>query len=304
MQAIEVRPARAEDRAGVLAFCARTWGDDGDYIPSVWDEWLADPHGALLVAVGSDGVPVGLIHMAMVAEGEGWIEGVRVDPAVRRQGIGRVLVSRALAAAHDRGATVVRLMTDAGNTASQQLFARFGFERVATYAHYLADALAVDSASLVPEGFTLRTPGTADLERLWAFLEASNLTPLNGGLVLQGWRARALTAELLEQRLAAGEVWTLEAWGAVQALAIAHANTRVRGEPRLSGKYLDGAAESIGRLALVLRAEAAHLELPLVRVVLPDEVLILHDAMDGAGYERMEDHAMWCYARTLEPKAP
>lgn len=302
MQAIEVRPARAEDRTAVFAFCERTWGDDGDYIPYVWEQWLADPNGVLLVALQVE-QPVGLAHLALLSPSEGWIEGVRVDPALRRQGIGRVLVSRTLAAAHERGVTVVRLMTDADNTASQQLFARFGFERVAMYAHYVADAITADSVSLVPEGFTLRTPGTADLERLWAFLEASNLTPLNGGLLLQGWQARALTSELLEQRLAAGEVWTLEAWGAVQALAIAYANTRGEGNPRLSGQYLDGAAESIGRLALVLRAEAAHLGLVRVRVALPAEVLILHDAMDGAGYTRIDDHTTWCYARTLEPRA-
>ncbi|HEV7129506.1 MAG TPA: GNAT family N-acetyltransferase, partial [Ktedonobacterales bacterium] len=223
MGAIEVRPARPDDRTAVFAFCARTWGDDGDYIPYVWDQWLVDTNGVLLVAQ-LDGQPVGLTHMDMVTADEGWIEGVRVDPSWRRQGIGRVLISRSLAAAHERGAAVVRMLTDSDNTASQQLFAKFGFERVAMFAHYVAGALTEASAEPLPDGFTLRTPGPADLERVWAFLEASNLAPLNGGLLLQGWRAQALTTEVLERRLAAGEVWTLEGWGAIQALAIAHAN--------------------------------------------------------------------------------
>jgi len=158
VESLTVRLARASDRDAVFAFCARTWGDDGDYIPYVWDEWLADMdagHGALLVAVASaqdeaaDGAapsaaherPVGLLHVRMVADDEAWIEGVRVDPAERRQGIGRSLVSRGLVAARERGATVARIFTDATNVASQRLFGGFGFTRVAELLSFRAPAL-------------------------------------------------------------------------------------------------------------------------------------------------------------------
>src|SRR5262249_26096832 len=120
-----IRPARADDRAAVLDFCAGIW-EGHDYIPSVWDEWLHDVRGAFLVAAAG-GRPVGIVHVRMVAEGEAWLEGIRVDPMERRRGIGRALVSRALVAAREREAEVARLMTSAANTASQQLVARFGF---------------------------------------------------------------------------------------------------------------------------------------------------------------------------------
>ncbi len=42
-----IRAARPEDRADMERICAHTW-DDGDYIPYVWDEWLADPQAVLL----------------------------------------------------------------------------------------------------------------------------------------------------------------------------------------------------------------------------------------------------------------
>jgi len=38
------RPAAPRDREAVFAFCATTW-PNGDYIPRVWDAWLADPEG-------------------------------------------------------------------------------------------------------------------------------------------------------------------------------------------------------------------------------------------------------------------
>ena len=64
MPYIEVRLARAEDREAVLAFCTQTWSW-GDYIEHVWDQWLHNPNGQLLVAT-SDNKPVGVIHMQML----------------------------------------------------------------------------------------------------------------------------------------------------------------------------------------------------------------------------------------------
>src|SRR5215468_5486230 len=61
MDDLLIRQAQPQDKAAVLAFCAHTW-DWGDYIPQVWDEWLADPSGCLLVAILADR-PVALMHM-------------------------------------------------------------------------------------------------------------------------------------------------------------------------------------------------------------------------------------------------
>src|SRR5258706_16050931 len=82
------RPARAEDRDAVLAFCARTWGD-GDYIAEVWDDWLGDQRGVLLVAT-LDERPVGLIHVRLLSAVEPWLKGIPWAPAVHSQGAGPV----------------------------------------------------------------------------------------------------------------------------------------------------------------------------------------------------------------------
>jgi ribosomal protein S18 acetylase RimI-like enzyme len=296
MSEVEVRPAQPEDREAVLAFCERTW-DDGDYISQVWDEWLADTEGALLVGV-LDARPVALIHMRMVSAHEGWLEGIRVEASVRHQGIGRTITSRALVAAREREVVVVRLFTDSDNTSAQRLVAGLGFQQVASFVGYEAPATAAQGDEAVPAGAALRTPGTAELGRVWAFLEASNLVPLNGGLLVARWTARALTRPLLEQRLAAGEVCVLEAWGAIQALAVTAAQPQARRGAYLAVEYLDGTSEGVGRLALALRGEALRQGLGFVRVTLPD-ALMLHDAMAGAGYARRHDGATWCYARRL-----
>ncbi|MBF6592279.1 MAG: GNAT family N-acetyltransferase [Ktedonobacterales bacterium] len=296
LAALAVRSAQPEDRDAVFAFCARTWGDDGDYLPSVWDAWLRDTTGTLLIGT-LDEWPVAVAHIRMLSDDEAWIEGVRVDPTLRQRGLGRVLISRALVVARERGAAVARLISDADNLPSQRLFAAFGFTRVAELAHYQAEPLTLETkAELSP----LLIPTEADFERIWAWLEQSNLTPFNGGLEVNHWTARALTEPQLRAYLTMGAVMLLEAYETIQALAVAvvEAPEETKPMPVLFVRYMDGQAEGIGRLALALRRRAAERHLTGVRLWLPD-LHILQDAMDGAGYLRKAHGLLWIYAREL-----
>jgi ribosomal protein S18 acetylase RimI-like enzyme len=319
---LEVRDARPEDRDAVFAFCVRTWGDDGDYIPDVWDSWLADTGGALLVGA-IDGRPIALSRINMVTPDEAWIEGVRVAPEARRQGVGRVMVSRSLVRAREMGASVARMFTGASNTASQQLFAAFGFTKIAELDWYTGDALPDDpeeaarvarprtaaeldpsiaettrdtTAGALPTGARLLQPNPAEFDRLWAWLEQSTLTPFNGGIEIHHWTGRGVTEPALREYLTSGAVIVLEEWGATLALAIVTEDHADR--PELEVRYIDGLSDAIGRLALLLRGEAARRGLERVWLWLPD-LLILRDAMDGAGYIRGEEDPMWVYAREL-----
>lgn len=319
---LDVRDARDEDRDAVLAFCEHTWGDEGDYIADVWDAWLADTGGALLVGV-VDGRPMALSHVRLTAPDEAWIEGMRVAPEAQRQGVGQVMVSRSLVRAREMGANVARMFTHSTNVASQRLFEGFGFSRVAELAYYVADALSPDpeeaarqsaprsaaeldptiaetsrdsARGALPYDARLATPGPTDFARLWAWLEQSNLTPFNGGLEIHQWAARGVSEPALREHLAAGDVITLDEWGATQALAIV---TEEHSDgPELETRYMDGLSDAIGRLALLLRGEAHRRGLARVWLWLPD-LLILRDAMDGAGYRREDAGAMWMYARVL-----
>jgi ribosomal protein S18 acetylase RimI-like enzyme len=289
-----VRRAQPEDRDAVLAFCVHTW-DDGDYIAEVWDQWLADEHNALLVGV-LDGTPVALEHVLMVGEDEAWLEGMRVDPAYRRLGFGRVMVSRALVTAREMGATVARLLTSDTNVASHKLVERFGLVKVAEMVRYRGAALKPEETAGAAQ---LTVPSEQDFERIWAWLEQSNLAPLNGGLEITDWHAEALTEPLLGRYLAAGRVALLEEWDTIGALAVALPHRWDEREPwTLAVRYIDGLADAIDRLAYALRQRATELVCTTVELWLPD-ALILRDAMAGAGYEQHGDHAYWIYAREL-----
>jgi hypothetical protein len=220
-------------------------------------------------------------------------------------------------AGRERGAAVVRLITDWDNVGAQRLFARFGFVRVADLARYRASGLAPGEPGLAdPDARGLSVPGEQDFERIWSWLEQSNLAPLNGGLEMVSWAARAVTEPVLRAHLAAGNVRLLEERGTIpftlepstQALAVVvpagdESGDEPEGEsdtsPFLEVRYLDGTAEGIGRLALGLRGLARERGLAQVRLWLPD-LLILRDAMAGAGYQRPHgDGTLWLYARAL-----
>jgi ribosomal protein S18 acetylase RimI-like enzyme len=315
-----VRPAQPEDREAVLAFCQHTW-DGGDYIEDVWEDWLTAESGALLVAV-SEGQPVGLVHLAMLSHEDAWLEGIRVDPRVQRQGIGRVLTSQALVVAREHGATVARLFTSSENVASQELMTKkFGFQRVAEVAQYTgralqsgsdpdADALLETDESEAlgirqepavepPPGPRLLLAGSEDYTRLWEWLKQSNLAATNGGLQFGWWSAWTLHDTDLQDYLVHGAAWLLEEWDVIQAVALVRDEVGDEDSPAtLQVRYIDGAAGGISTLALVLREIAQEHDLEQVVMWLPD-LLILQDAMNGAGYTRGSHEKMWVYQRSL-----
>ncbi|MDG6928975.1 MAG: GNAT family N-acetyltransferase [Nitrososphaerota archaeon] len=122
-----VRPAKREDREELMHFVSRTW-EWGDYVPSVWDEWLGDASGRMFVAE-VDGRPVGMNHLRYLEEGVGWLEGVRVHPDYRGRGLATELGKRAIEHAKGLGADRFRLITSASNLSAQKQIARLGLSR-------------------------------------------------------------------------------------------------------------------------------------------------------------------------------
>lgn len=197
MADIAVRPAQADDYEAVAAFTADTWQRlDGDYIPDVFDEWVASdgPTQRTLVATVEDR-PVGLCQGVLLSEDEAWAQGMRVDPEYRGRDIARRLVTGVFEWAADAGATVCRNMVFSWNEAGLGLSRSVGFEPLASF-RWLeptpdADAdcgLAIDT-----------TPDAA-----WRGYRRSDACRRLHGLGLDTDESWAL-AELTRERLAAVE---------------------------------------------------------------------------------------------------
>ena len=294
MPHIEIRPARPEDREAVLAFSAHTW-EWGDYIEYVWDEWLHDPPGMLFVAT-SDGQPVGVAHMRMLTKTEAWLEGMRVDPAFRRQGIGSALYDAQLAEAKRRGATTARLITESTNTAAIRILEQTFMRQVGAYVPM--HALPVTTPSRNTYGMETPTLATtADIDDIINYLNVSNIFPAVGGLYYQGFIAFSITGELLKEKVAAQQIYLLRRWDRLDGLAIAELSYGQRGKHLFIG-YIDGTTESISLIAYALRTKLPELGLEGVSAHVPDLIMV-RDAFTGAEYES-DGHIFYTYERSLE----
>ncbi len=146
MSACTCRPARAEDRQAVFAFTAKTW-EWGDYLPYVWEAWLADPQGELSVTE-IDGQVVAVGKLTVLGSREGWLEGHRVDPAYRQQGISLSFTAYQVEKARKIELRVLRLGTGSNNTAIHRVAAKLGFHRLAAFAPWVAEGLSEGAPSL------------------------------------------------------------------------------------------------------------------------------------------------------------
>jgi ribosomal protein S18 acetylase RimI-like enzyme len=290
----EIRPARAEDRDAVLAFCTDTW-EWGDYIDRVWDDWLHDSDGHLFVAT-IDARPVGISRLRMLSSTEAWLEGVRVDPQYRRMGLAIALNQAMLLEAMRCGATLARLMTEAKNADAIGFFERRHMRRVGAFASYTAPPLIASSQKRsVQEKTQLAT--LDDLDEIIDYLNVSNVFPAVGGLYYAGWAAYAITAELLEAKIADQSLYLLRRWDRLDGLAIAEPREE-RGGKCLSLGYIDGTAiEAISLIAYDLRRRLPELGLEAVRAYVPD-LLLVRDVLSGIEYE-WSGFVFYTYERSL-----
>jgi GNAT superfamily N-acetyltransferase len=293
MNPFTLRPATAADTDAVLALSYAIYGDE-DYIPATWESWLAEPNGAVTVAV-SDGAVVGVIHFIMLTADDAWLEGVRVAPTFRQRGVGTALAQEVIAQARSHGAQVLRGSTEEANIAMRGIFTGSGFTQAGSYVRFTAptEGAAPDPATEP----LIHQPGPDALDGLWAWLERSNIAPLAGGCYMDGWRAVSLTDAALADFLHAGQVWTLTDYDEIQALMIAGPRERA-GEMRFTIRYLDGAMQGIGQLALHLRALAATSGYGIIEAR-PPELLILYDALNGAGFTNLDMPLQWIYAKGI-----
>lgn len=294
MSQLEVRRAREEDREAVLAFCNQTW-DWGDYIAYVWDEWLHNENGILFVAT-LDGQPVGVANLRMLSASEAWLEGMRVDPAYRQHGIANALFEAQITEALRCNALTARLITESTNVPAIRLIERNHMRRVNAYVPFRASPHTTTTKGnyglVAPSLATL-----ADRDEIIDYLNVSNIFPTTGGLYNASFMAYSITAALIEQKIAAQQVYLLRRWDRLDGLAMVEPRD-FREQKLLSIGYIDGTTESISLLAYALRKMLPDFGLSAVSANIPD-LMMVRDAFTGAEYES-DGSIFYIYERSLE----
>ncbi len=194
---VRIGAAIPSDKEPVLEFCKNTW-PGGDYISEVWDDWLRD-RGERLVVATVKNRPVGIGHGYFQTRNIVWLEGLRVHPDYRGQGIAGKLNKSLVKWAVDRGASIARLSTGSVNIASQRHAAKVGFSILAAFQRLDSEK----SLHRKPQGIK-RTrkyrPG------FWKWLTSSREFQEFHGLYSDGWTWYPLSPATFRRLVSRGNV--------------------------------------------------------------------------------------------------
>ena len=172
------RPALAKDKAEVMEISSHIW-EGGDYLPYVWDEWLADPQGMLGVAELAGRV-VGVFKLTKFQEDEWYMEGLRVHPDFRDRGVASHIQHYVLETWRRIGGGLIRLVTASSNVKVHHMCEQSGFRRIAEFIPYRIEILKEAT-----DDFTPAKPG--DASRAMEFVNHSQTHALSRRLINLGW---------------------------------------------------------------------------------------------------------------------
>lgn len=264
-----IRPVRPADRERVVEMTRDIW-EGHDYIPTVFDEWVADA-GAAFQAAEVDGLVVGLQRLRPYAPRLMWYEGLRVASSHRRQGLARVMLNSAIAEAREQDFGEMRLAT--GNPDALRLFEAAGFRRLLDVRWWHGPRIEGGEAARIPE--------PAEAERLWPAIATSPGLELYHGVTADFNGAHDIGVEELARLAGTG------------MLRAGHTGRAVVGlrEPwgeNIAVALVAGKGGALRDLLLALRFEADIDGLDHVTIALPRDHPAAED-LRATGYDLVRD---------------
>ncbi len=315
----------------MLSFATRTW-DGRDYIPDVWDRWLAASDGVLLIATvaGVDptdaegapleaGRPIAVARLVMLSADEAWLEGIRVDPRVRGMSVATDFQVAELRWAAAQGARVVRYATGQDNEGSHRLGARHGLSLLGQWRWYGVDDEDEEIPPPIPPpigGSATATGPTVvskdEADRWWARVAADPTLRVGHGLYeRRAWALQELTEERFRGHVSRGQVTVRAApdtMDAADAWALAIARDEGWGDedPTLPASPALLIGDGRASLALLRAMSGGRPGVPRVRLPEADPPILDADtvaAWTAAGW-KPRDRTLHILARPLDAMHP
>jgi GNAT superfamily N-acetyltransferase len=181
LQQVTCRHILERDLGDIREFCKTIW-DGHDYVPDVMDDWFHDRRGLFAVA-DYEGRAIGCSKLTLLARGQWWLEGFRVDPSYQGKKVGSLLHHYVDRWWLEHGGGVLRLMTSAKNRSVHHLCENTGYTNLFEVRGYKAESLAEPV-----ESFSPAAPTDQELEKMVAFASRSPSLALTNRVVDFGWR--------------------------------------------------------------------------------------------------------------------
>ena len=262
-----VRQARTDDYDDIVAFAKQVWEDRPetvDYIPDVFREWVeTDGPTQRTVVAEADGAAVGLCQAVMLTDHEAWLQGMRVDPDYRGEGLGLAMVEHLFEWATETGGTVARNMVFSWNDAGLGQSVASGFEPVTSFRFAHPEPRELSAETIVEN----------DPAAAWSYWTASEARDHLVGLALdpdQPWALSELRRDRLHRLADEETVFAVKGDG-TRGMACRTGTDSADGESL--AEYAVGAWDDRdGAEALfdAIRADAAALGVDGTRVLIPE----------------------------------
>lgn len=249
---LTLRPVRPADRDRVLEITAGIW-DGRDYLPRVFDEWVADP-AASFQAVEVEGVVVGLHRTRPLNRSISFYEGLRVAASHRRQGLARAMLRSAIEETRAAGFSELRLVS--GNPDAISLFRSEGFRMLSELGFWHGRRLE--------GGEPARIPAPSEAESIFQNLRQDPALEAYAGTPGDWQRPVPLDAGELAALAGAG---LLRVGAGGRSLAIVRAGSHTG----LYVNFVSGSGAGLQDLLMALRFEADADDLEGVTLLAPAE---------------------------------
>ncbi|MDH3190579.1 MAG: GNAT family N-acetyltransferase, partial [Acidimicrobiia bacterium] len=129
--AFGIREARADDVDQIAPWTTDTFSW-GDYVGSSLSDWIGDSRLHVMVVEDGHAVAVAVARAQMLSPTEGWLDAARVNPSVRRQGLGTMLNDACVEWVREQGGRVARLAIEADNSAAHNQVLKLGYRATST----------------------------------------------------------------------------------------------------------------------------------------------------------------------------
>jgi GNAT superfamily N-acetyltransferase len=282
---VTCRPARVDDTSDVLELTRTIWEGE-DYVPQVWQDWLADTQGLLAVAE-YEGRVLGLGKLTRLADGQWWMEGLRTHPKYERRGIAASLHAYLVDAWLRNGDGALRLATASFRKAVQHLCDKSGFTKVGEFSPYQAPALKGSALDF-------QLMGESQVRAALANMRTSPVLALSRGLIDLGWEWCAPDAELLAETARLGKAYW---WHVDRGLVLTREDRDDEsGESLLDIQSLSCQIVDLPFLLSDCRRLANTLDFPAIEWRAPLRPAVM-STLEDVGYKRSWDASVYIYAR-------
>jgi len=275
---MKLRPARVDDHDDVAAFTRDTWPEQelDDYLPRTFREWAeSDDDDQRTLVADDDGRAVAVIQGVHLTEREAWVQGLRVHPDYRDQGLAQRLTNAILKWARERGAVVCRNLVFSWNVASLGLARGLGFAP-ATEIRWATVEAVRDAAPALDV--------TADPDVGWTFWTDSAARDHLRGLAIhpsRAWTLSELRPADLEWAAEADGLFVVGGGGDGGTRGLALRNRAFEADDDRWTEYAVGAWADLDAAEALIDAvarDAARLDAGRARVLIPETPRFVTDA--------------------------